>query len=221
MQNGRTKRKGGTEMRIRLNLFGIALVVALAAGFSVLPGITHAHCDTLDGPVVTTAKGAPEKGDVTPVLKWVKKEDEAQVRELFKKTQIVRGKGPEAKELADRYFFETLVRLHRAGEGAPFTGLQAGPPEPVIAEADKALDNGSVDSLVKEVIGAVAAGIKKRFAKTLECKKHADESVDLGREFVEAYVDFTHYVERLHDDALASAPHHHAEEAKPAGAHAH
>lgn len=208
-------------MRIRLNLLGIALVLALAAGFLVLPGITHAHCDTLDGPVVTTARAALEKGDVTPVLKWVKREDEAQVRELFKKTLIVRVKGPESKELADRYFFETLVRLHRAGEGAPFTGLQAGPPEPIIAEADKALEKGSVDGLIKEITGAVAAGIKKRFTQTLERKKHADESVAIGREFVEAYVDFTHYVERLHDNALASGPHHHAEEAKPAGTHAH
>jgi hypothetical protein len=208
-------------MRIGPNLVWIALVVGLAAGFSVLPAITHAHCDTLDGPVVTTANAALEKGDVTPVLKWVKKEDEAEVRELFKKTLIVRGKGPEPRDLADRYFFETLVRLHRAGEGAPFTGLQAGPPEPVIAEADKALEKGSVDSLVKEITDAVAAGIKKRFAQTLERKKHADGSVGAGREFVEAYVDFTHYVERLHDDALASASHNHAEEAKPAGAHAH
>jgi hypothetical protein len=202
--------------------FKNGVILILILGFSVLPGITHAHCDTLDGPVVTTAKTALEKGDVTQVLKWVKKEDEAQVRELFKKTLIVRSKGPESKELADRYFFETLVRLHRAGEGAPFTGLQPGPPEPVIAEADKALEKGAVDTLVREITNAVAAGIKKRFAQTFERKKHADESVDAGREFVEAYVDFTHYVERLHDDALASSsPHHHAEEAKPAGGHAH
>ncbi len=207
-------------MRIRLSLSETAFAVALAAGFSVLPGITYAHCDTLDGPVVTTARDVLEKGDVTPVLKWVKKEDEAQVRDLFKKTLIVRGKGSESRELADRYFFETLVRLHRAGEGAPFTGLQAGPPEPIIAEANKALEKGSVDTLVKEITDAVTAGIKKRFTQTLERRKHADERVDAGREFVEAYVDFTHYVERLHDDALASA-FHHAEEAKTAGTHTH
>ena len=203
-------------MRIRL----VLLVTALAAGLSMLPAICHAHCDTLEGPVVTTAKAALEKGDVTPVLKWLKKDDEAEVRELFRKTLVVRGKGSEARELADRYFFETLVRLHRAGEGAPFTGLQAGPPEPIIAKADKSLEKGSVDGLVKEIADAVAAGIKKRFTQTLERKKHSDESVEAGREFVEAYVDFTHYVERLHDDAQAAAPHH-GEEHKPGEAHAH
>ncbi len=205
-------------MRVRLSVF--VMTIGLTASLSALPSITHAHCDTLDGPVVTTAKAALEKGDVTPVLKWLKIDDEAEVRALFRKTLIVRGKGSESKELADRYFFETLVRLHRAGEGAPFTGLQSGPPEPIIAEADKALEKGSVDTLVEEIIDAVATGTKKRFAQTLVRKKHAEESVDAGREFVEAYVDFTHYVERLHDDALSSASHH-TEEAKPAGAHTH
>ena len=83
-----------------------------------------AHCDTLDGPVVKTARAALEKGDVTPILKWVKKENEAEIRDLFKKTLSVRSKGKEAQELADMYFLETLVRVHRAGEGEPYTGLK-------------------------------------------------------------------------------------------------
>ncbi len=172
------------------------------------PQVAQAHCDTLDGPVVLTAMKALEKGDVTPVLKWVKKENEAEIRALFKKTLAVRSKGPEAKELADRYFLETLVRLHRAGEGAPYTGLSAEPVEPVIAEADKSLENGSVDHLVKHISEAVASGIRKRFTHTLEKKKHADESIDAGREFVEAYVEFTHYVERLYNDAQGSPVEH-------------
>jgi hypothetical protein len=105
--------------------------VLLTGLWLIIPGIASAHCDTLDGPVVMTAKAALEKGDVTPVLKWVRKEDEKEIREQFKKTLTVRAKGPEAKELADMYFFETLVRIHRAGEGAPYTGLKsAGMVEP-------------------------------------------------------------------------------------------
>jgi hypothetical protein len=119
----------------------------------------------------------------------------------------VRGKSPEAKELADMYFFETLVRIHRASEGAPYTGLLAGPAEPIIVEADKALEKGSVDHLVKHVTDAVAKGIRQRFQKTLEGKKHAEDSIAAGREFVEAYVEFTHYVERLHLDAAGHAAH--------------
>ncbi len=33
-----------------------------------------AHCDTLDGPVVKDARLALDKGDVTGLLKWVRKE---------------------------------------------------------------------------------------------------------------------------------------------------
>jgi hypothetical protein len=105
-----------------------------------------AHCDGLDGPVVTAAKRALQKGDVTPVLRWVKKEDEGAIRAAFEKTRIVRTKGLEAKQLADAYFFETLVRLHRAAEGAPYTGLKPAGRDlgPAIPAADKALRDGSV-----------------------------------------------------------------------------
>jgi hypothetical protein len=169
-----------------------------------------AHCDTLDGPVVKAAKAALEKGDVTAVLKWVKKENEPEISDLFKKTLIVRSKGKEAQELADMYFLETLVRLHRAGEGVPYTGLKpAGVVEPAVLEADKALESGSVENLVKLVSEAAAKGIHERFAKAKEAKQHADHSVAAGRQFVEAYVQFTHYVERLHLDATAGAEHHH------------
>src|SRR5512142_1210765 len=77
----------------------------------------RAHCDTMDGPVVNTARMALEKGDVTPVLKWVRKDDEGEIKAQFQKTLAARKQGKEAKELADKYFFETLIRIHRAGEG--------------------------------------------------------------------------------------------------------
>jgi hypothetical protein len=170
-----------------------------------------AHCDTLDGPVVKTARAALEKGDVTPILKWIKKENETEIKDLFKKTLTVRSKGKEAQEVADMYFLETLVRLHRAGEGEPYTGLKpAGVVEPAVMEADKALESGSVEKLVKLVTEAAAKGIRERFNKAKEAKKHADHSVEAGREFVEAYVQFTHYVERLHLDSTSEAGHHHA-----------
>lgn len=171
--------------------------------------IAGAHCDTLAGPVVMTAKAALEKGDITPLLKWVKKENEGEIKDAFKKTLAVRKQSKEAQELADMYFFETLVRIHRAGEGAPYTGLKPGEAiEPIVAESDKALESGSADKLVKEVTDAVAKGIREKFAHVKETKKHADESVGAGREFVEAYVIFTHYVERLHNDAVSEMEHH-------------
>lgn len=183
-------------------LFMFVVVMGIA------PQIAAAHCDTLDGPVVIEAKVALEKGDITPLLKWVKKTNEAEIRDLFNKTLAVRGKGKDVQELADMYFFETLVRVHRAGEGAPYTGLKREPAEPIIAATDKALESGSIDHVVKHVTEAAAKGIRERFARTAEAKKHAGETVEKGREFVEAYVDFTHFVERLHMDIVAKTAHH-------------
>ncbi len=190
-------------------LFRIVFAAAMLSGlWLAIPKMTSAHCDTMEGPVVATARQALEKGDVTPVLKWVRKEYEKEIRDLFQKTLVVRKKGKEAKDLADMYFFETLVRIHRAGEGASYTGLKSEPAEPIIQAADKSLESGSADNLVKHVAEAVAKGISERFKRTLEAQKHADESIDAGREYVESYVEFTHYVERLYADADAqNAPH--------------
>lgn len=122
----------------------------------------------------------------------------------------MRSKGPEAKELADMYFFETLVRLHRAGEGAPYTGLKPAKAEiePSVVAADKALESRSVDNLAKEISGLVDASIREKFNRVIEKKKHANESVEAGREYVEAYVEFIHYLERLHLDIKGRAGHH-------------
>jgi hypothetical protein len=192
--------------------------------FTFLVPVVFAHCDTMDGPVVKTAKIALEKGDVTPVLKWVKEEYEPEIRAVFKRTLMVRDKGPEAKELADMYFFETLVRLHRAGEGAPYTGLKSAGTDVghAVVLADKALEGGSVEDLVKLVSEAVTTGIRERFAHAIEKRKHAEASIEAGREFVEAYVEFVHYVERLHLDSMGQAAHHgELGGAEPSGQHRH
>lgn len=198
---------------------GTLLFSCLLLILTSLPAL--AHCDTLDGPVVSAAKKALEKGDVTPVLKWVRQAEEPQVKEAFKKTLAVRAKGPEARELADQYFFETLVRLHRAGEGAPYTGLKTEPVEPAVAAADQALASGKVDHLVNEISEAVAKGIRQRFAQTHEAKGHAEESVAAGRKFVAAYVEFTHYVEKLHMMAAGGGHHAEPEAAGPKKDHQH
>ena len=104
--------------------------VRIAARFVLVLPVTFlpaarvlAHCDTMDGPVIAAARVALEKGDVLPVLKWIRPEDEQEIRAAFSRTISVRAGGPEARALADTWFFETLVRVHRAGEGAPYAGL--------------------------------------------------------------------------------------------------
>jgi len=182
------------------------VIVLLGCGM-LLVNTVRAHCDTLSGPVVLTAKAALEKGDVTPVLKWVKKEHEAEVKAVFQKALAVRAKGPDATEVADRYFLETLVRLHRAGEGEPYTGIKDEPVEPIVALADQALDSGSADAVIEKVTAHVAEGIRERLKRAVEAKKHAEQSVEAGREFVEAYVQYMHYVEGIHSAAMAAGAH--------------
>ncbi len=194
----------------RTQMAGFWTFVLAGVLYWLFPQAAAAHCDTVDGPVVAAAKVALEQKDITPVLKWIKKDDEAQIKAAFAKTLTVRSQGPEARDLADQFFFETLVRVHRAGEGAPFTGLKpAGAPiEPPIAEADKALATGSVDKVVKLVTEEAAAGIRKRFAEAQEKKAHAEHNVDAGRAFVAAYVEYVHYVEGLHLAAQGAGAHH-------------
>ncbi len=123
------------------------------------------HCDGIDGPVVKAAQKALETGNVNLVLIWVQKTDESEVRSAFDQTVRVRKLSPEAKALADRYFFETLVRLHRAGEGAPYTGLKLAGRDlgPAIPAADKALTDRTVDPLIKLVNVATEKGLREHF----------------------------------------------------------
>jgi hypothetical protein len=154
------------------------------------------YSDTLDHPVVKTAHDALEKRDITPILKWVKKEKGKEIQDLFEKTLIVRNKGKEAQEIADRYFLETFVKLHLAGEGRIYIGkTPTGVVEHAVTEVDKALDTVSVDALIKLITRMVKEGIHERFAKVKEAGKHSDHSIETGREYREAYIQFTHYAE--------------------------
>jgi len=146
------------------------------------------HCDSMDGPVVTAARKALETGNVNLILPYVPKEGEEEVIKVFKKALPLHKQPNGAKEVADLYFFETVVRIHRAGEGAPYTGLKpAGLSEgPVIPVAEKAIESGSAEELKKVLCDIVTAEVQERFDHMLHLKKHADESVDEAREYVEA-----------------------------------
>ncbi len=176
---------------------------------SVFAGSALAHCDAMDGPVITLATKALEKGDVDLVLPWVEKEKEDGIREAFALASAVRGKGAKERQLADRYFFETLVRVHREGEGAPFTGLKPAGLDlgPAIPAADKALETGDPKPLLRLIEGKIHEAIHKYYTEARAKKVHAGESVEAGREFVHAYVPYLHFVERLYEDATTPVAH--------------
>ena len=200
---------------------GMICASMISSYWITLSGTALAHCDTEKGPVIQEARAALEKGDVTPVLKWVKKDRETEIGKAFATAQTVRDKGPEAKELADRQFIETLVRLHRAGEGAPYTGIKDEPVDPLIAMADMSLEKGSADELIQKISNHMSTVMRKKLDRAVEASKHKDDSVEAGRKFVEAYVDYMHYVENVHAAISGQQPDHAAPEAKEGNTHSH
>src|SRR5512139_2672444 len=182
--------------------------------------ITHeevlAHCDGMDGPVVIAARKALDTGNVNLVLIWVRKSDESEIKNAFQKTLTVRKLGPEARVLADRYFFETLVRIHRAGEGAPYTGLKPAGRDlgPAVPAADRALADRNVEPLAKLLTHAVNEGVYKQYAIVKSKTNFNKDDVDAGRDYIEAYVSYIHYVERLYEDSAQAAHGHYHEPAE-------
>jgi hypothetical protein len=186
------------------NNIAVLVGITVLAFLLLLPRELSAHCDGLDGPVVKAARKALETENVNPALIWVQKQDEGTIKEAFQKTLAVRKLSPEAQRLADMYFFETLVRIHRAGEGAPYTGLKPAGRNlgPAIPAADKALESGSFESLNSLITDKVQEGIRKYFKEAIEKKDFGIEDVEAGREYIKAYVLFIHYVERLYEASL-------------------
>lgn len=195
-------------------------LLALAA-VALVPGVARAHCDALDGPVVTAAKTALDTGKIESVLPWIQPDGEAEVRAAFAETQKVRKLGPDAQRLADRSFFETVVRVHRAGEGAPYTGLKPAGRDlgPAIPAADRAIVRGNAREVEELLVNAVKHGLAEKF-RALHGKKAPPADPVHGRHWVAAYVDYVHYVEGLYQAATKGAAHGHAEAGRAHETHA-
>jgi hypothetical protein len=186
----------------------LAVIFGAALGAALAPAPARAHCDTLDGPVVEAARKALENGQLNPVLAWVQPADEAEIRGAFEHARTVRKLGGEARALADTWFFETLVRIHRAGEGAPYTGLKPAGQKlgPALVAADAAVAKGSAAEVEKLLVEAVRHGLHRSFS-AVKARKAPDADVKAGREWVAAYVPFVHWVEAVDAAAAGAGPH--------------
>lgn len=173
------------------------------------------HCDSVDGPVVDAARRALDAGDVELVLPFVPAEAEHQVRETFENVVPVRLLGENARSVADLHFFETVVRLHRAGEGAPYTGLKpAGlPVGPVIPLAEQAIEAGSVTRLADFLARELRRELQGRLDDVRALAAARNGSVAQARRHVEAVLGLQvyahHLFQALHAPAHEGADHHH------------
>ncbi|HEX6731105.1 MAG TPA: DUF6448 family protein, partial [Pyrinomonadaceae bacterium] len=170
-------------MKLRYLITQLLTVVAILISFGFFtPDPALAHCDTMDGPVVKAAQKALQTKNVNLVLIWVQEKDEAAIKQAFRQTLAVRGLNSEARDLADRYFFETLVRLHRAGEGEPFTGIEPAGTDlgPIIRGADKALQSEALEPLLKLFPAVASAEIRIRFKDVITKKAYNVNDVPAG-----------------------------------------
>lgn len=170
------------------------------------------HCDSLDGPVVTAAREALACADVEVILPYVPAEGEAEVRDAFDLAEKARALGSDAREVADRWFFETVVRVHRAGEGASFTGLKPAGLDvgPVIPVAEHSLETGSADELVGLLCESVRGQVEERHGYAMMLKEHAVESRTAARAYVEAMLGLQVWAHAVHRQVMGD-PHAHAD----------
>ncbi len=163
------------------------------------------HCDSLDGPVVTAARKALDATDVDLILPFVHAEGEAEIRDAFDQTVKVRAMGDEARGVADRWFFETAVRVHRAGDGAPFTGLKPAGLDvgPVIPAAERALESGSADALIEVLTASVRDQVTLRHARAMRLETRANDSVEDARAHVEAMLGLQVWAHSVYKQVMA------------------
>jgi hypothetical protein len=179
--------------------FNYLLVITFFLLFFLSNKLSFAHCDSMEGPVVKASKTALETGNINYVLIWIREVDEQEIKDLFNRVLEVRKLNDTAKELADNYFFETVVRVHRMGEGVAYTGLKPADykPEEGIETADAAIEKNSVDEILAHLDESEYLKVKALFGEVTSKKNFNINDVNAGRDYVASYVHFIHYVEEL------------------------
>ncbi len=187
------------------------VVLSLIALFSLIgTQQASAHCDSFDGPALIDAAKALETNNVELIKKWILAEDEAVVVPLFHKTYSLKDGDAEVYEIVKTHFYETFVRLHREMEGATFTGLKpAGTTAHITVMSDKALENGNFEGLLAALNKHVNGQLTEKYEKAAALYRVKDRSVEDGRAYVAAYVDYTHAVEAVHDILEGGGHHNH------------
>ncbi|NYB51841.1 MAG: hypothetical protein HVN35_04705 [Methanobacteriaceae archaeon] len=157
------------------------------------------HGDRMDSVVVKSAEEALEMENVNYVLPFVKEEYEAELKDAFERTMVVRELSGDAAELADYWFFETVVRLHLSGRGMPYTGIKPAHlnGEPVVKMAEMAVKTENLNDLMNFILESVKEDVWSRFDDVLSKKDYDVNDVDDARDYVNALINFYIYLKKL------------------------
>ncbi len=108
-----------------------------------------------------------ETVNVNLILPWVQKESEQELKYAFERTLGTRrgNTNYKSRELADLWFFETSVRLHRQGEGAPYTRIKpSGTLESLaVPMADEAIETENPEKVIDFLTSAAKEELYKIF----------------------------------------------------------
>jgi hypothetical protein len=171
-----------------------------------------AHCDSYDGSVIKDALKSLDQNNVQLVLKWIEPQQEKEIVSLFNKTYYLKNGDQEVYSIVEKHFLETLVRLHRETEGEPYTGLKpAGSMTLLIEMADNSIAKNDVEKVIETTTTHLEKLLRERYTKVAELNKTKDNSIEQGRAYVAAYVQYTHTLETL--EHLLNGPISHSEEA--------
>ncbi len=178
-------------------IYLLIILLVTSVVFFLFPQRASAHCDSYDGPTAIDGKKALETGNINYALKWILPVYEHEVNEIFDLSCKVRALNPNAQELADRYFLENLIRLHRAGEGEPFEGIKPSgtPIDEKVAAADKSIEIGNLSPLAGLVSREELHALEEKFQKVIALKNYDINDLAAARKYVEAYVNFFHLAE--------------------------
>jgi hypothetical protein len=142
-----------------------------------------------------------ENNNVNYVLKWIQPEYEDEITDKFNLSMKIKDLSPEAKEIAEQYFFGELVRIHRAGEDAPFTGLKpyGTPADEIVLAADQSIEVGNLTPLEGLIEEERMPELEERFENVMGLMDYDVNNVEAGRKYIEAYVKFFKFAEGEED----------------------
>ena len=196
----------------------ILIAAIVASGLLFGTQTAQAHCDSLDGPVAKAVEKTLENGNVNPVLAYAPPTAEAEIRAAFEASRKVRGLGGDARALADKAFMETVIRLHRAGEGAAYTGLKPAGADygPVIPAAEHAVETGDLTKLKAVLVEEIEHALRERIVHVRELQKAPLEpktaaEVPYTRKRISAELGFVTFAETLRQAVLGKGAEHHVD----------